>query len=89
VRGDELYVWQGRQAEGWHTIAAGVADAGEVLVVRALVTRSRSIAETEFRPLAEAHAKTHGVAVRLGRFKLANILEVHKPTTTNGKGGMT
>jgi hypothetical protein len=88
VRGDDLYVWQARGAHGWGTIAAGVADMGEVVVVRALTTPSRSIAETEFRPLAEQHGRDNGVSIRLGLFKLRTTLEFRKPAT-NGREGMT
>jgi hypothetical protein len=76
VKGDELYAWQERRAEGWSVVAGGYVEAGGVQVVRALVTRSRALAEGEFRQYADAHARRTGHAVRLARFKLSVILEV-------------
>ena len=76
MRGDELYVWQERNDEGWGVIAGGFVDAGGVRVVRALVTRSRALAEGQWREYAEAHQQHTGNLVRLGKFKLSVVLEI-------------
>jgi hypothetical protein len=78
AKGDQLWVWQERTSDGWATIAAGVSHKlSEVPVVRALVTRTFDIADTKFRGYAETRRQVTGNTIRLVRFEVGSILEVH------------
>lgn len=76
MRGDQLYVWQVREDDGWATIAGLPLERPGVSV--ALVTRSREIAERPMRAYAHEHARQTGKEIRLSLFKLSVILEHHR-----------
>lgn len=73
MNGNKLYAWQEQEPNGdWEIIAAAVPMLGNFA---ALVTRERRVATELFGPIAKAHAKASGRAIRLGHFDLTGTGE--------------
>lgn len=69
IRGDELWVWQEQEPFGsWGVIVAWVPMLG---TAGPLMSRDPEVAQ-KMRPMAENHARTLHVKVRLAHFRLTD-----------------
>lgn len=69
--GSTLFIWQCRDEKGWSTIHAYVPQAH---LSTELITRSRHVATSQFRKIAEGHGAALKADIRLVKFNADEVI---------------